>query len=250
MPHNPIRIELVCTFCGKPYVVTKRAHAKSKFCSSRCFGADRSSKCRTRIICILCGRQVSVRTSAAIAGRLFCSNKCRLQRTDLPSLEDRLCLGSQKDPSSGCIIWTGSKDTDGYGQIGLGDGPDRNRKTHRVVYAMAYGEFDQSLHVLHTCDHPSCIRPSHLFLGTHADNMADMAQKGRASKQGKISLAATIPASTKKQIRSLREAGKPVRFIAEACGVSDYAVVMFSGNKTAKHRATPDGASSVVLTDF
>jgi len=39
--------------------------------------------------------------------------------------------------------------------------------------------FEQSIHVMHLCDNPSCYRYDHLRLGTHADNMADMKAKGR-----------------------------------------------------------------------
>jgi hypothetical protein len=37
--------------------------------------------------------------------------------------------------------------------------------------------------VLHRCDVRLCVRFSHLFLGTHQDNMSDMAAKGRGGKK-------------------------------------------------------------------
>ena len=81
------------------------------------------------------------------------------------------------DPHSECWVWIGYRDAFGYGQIGIG-----GRKlefTHRLAWQLANGPIPAGLLVLHTCDNPPCVRPSHLFLGTHADNTADMMAKGR-----------------------------------------------------------------------
>jgi hypothetical protein len=81
-----------------------------------------------------------------------------------------------------CWMWTRSRDDrgygDGYGYFGV---KRKVRKAHRVAWVLTCGPIpDDTPHVLHHCDHPSCCNPSHLFLGTHAQNMADMAAKGRS----------------------------------------------------------------------
>lgn len=53
---------------------------------------------------------------------------------------------------------------------------------HRVAWQLANGEIPDGLCVLHKCDNPKCCNPSHLFLGTHADNAHDRDNK----KRGKV----------------------------------------------------------------
>jgi hypothetical protein len=79
----------------------------------------------------------------------------------------------------GCLVWTGSKDSTGYGRLMAAFAPGV-RFAHRMSWLLSRGEFDHKLRVLHRCDNPSCVRPEHLFLGTQADNVADMCAKGRA----------------------------------------------------------------------
>ena len=75
-----------------------------------------------------------------------------------------------------CWLWTMSLTSHGYGQTWTGERAD---KAHRIAYRFAYGEIPQGLHVCHHCDHPACVRPDHLFLGTPKDNAHDMVRKGR-----------------------------------------------------------------------
>jgi hypothetical protein len=81
-----------------------------------------------------------------------------------------------KEPGDGCWLWKGSTRHFGYGCFGW---QGRIRATHRISYELEHGPIADGLNVLHRCDTPQCVRPSHPFLGTIADNVHDMRQKGR-----------------------------------------------------------------------
>lgn len=79
-----------------------------------------------------------------------------------------------------CWEWIGGrrkKKYDGYGVFSKNNYPHR---AHRIAWMLKHGQIPNGLWVLHKCDNPCCVRPSHLFLGTHQDNMDDMARKGRS----------------------------------------------------------------------
>lgn len=80
--------------------------------------------------------------------------------------------------ASGCWIWTGSTNEKGYGQISVSQ--SKPKFVHRVAWTIARGLIPPGICVLHHCDVPACCNPDHLFLGTRADNNADMRAKGRA----------------------------------------------------------------------
>lgn len=90
--------------------------------------------------------------------------------------QDCIRFWSHVDKSGECWVWTARKTTKGYGHFSYGG---KNRRAHRFAWLITKGHIPNGLFVCHHCDNPSCVRPSHLFLGTHTDNMRDCAKKGR-----------------------------------------------------------------------
>lgn len=77
-----------------------------------------------------------------------------------------------------CWVWLRATDKRGYGRFVI----DKVFYfAHRYSWTIEHGPIEQELCVLHKCDNPSCVRPSHLMLGTNKDNSQDMMMKGRWS---------------------------------------------------------------------
>jgi len=112
-----------------------------------------------------------------------------LHRTDSPyyGIERELIydLITGKVEKKDAWLWTASRDPDGYGHFSRFGRREPNEKAHKVAYIINSGEeIPNGLHVLHKCDNPPCVRPSHLWLGTHMENMQDMIKKGRDNYRG------------------------------------------------------------------
>ena len=80
--------------------------------------------------------------------------------------------------ANGCIEWTGYTSPTGYGTISV---KGKMIPTHRLVWELAGVTIPDGMKSLHRCDNPPCCNIDHLFLGTQADNVADMLAKGRWS---------------------------------------------------------------------
>lgn len=147
------------------------------------------------------------------------------------SPEERFWLQVTKPGGpSDCWLWLGPRSQSGrYGLIVI-DG--RNVRAHRFALSMQLGRpIAPGLASLHTCDVTLCVRndeQSHLFEGTHQNNMDDMRAKGRdhhpgagiSQVRGERSPAAKLTESDVREIRCLLAEGHTLRSLAARFGVS------------------------------
>lgn len=137
----------------------------------------------------------------------------------MPTLRERFEAKFYITP--GCWIWTACRNKPGYGMIFAGCKGDPAKLAHRVSYELYEGAIPDGLMVLHRCDNPSCVNPSHLFLGTNDDNMKDMAAKGRASRMlGNKNPKTKIKEEDLILIKQAYKLGIHPRTLAEAFGVA------------------------------
>ncbi len=110
-----------------------------------------------------------------------------------------------------CWLWCNGRNSTGYGVFRW---HGKVRLAHRLAWELAYGPIPAGMLVRHRCDNPLCCRPSHLELGWHADNMADMAIRGR----GRCGVL------TPEQVAAIRASSEKAAVLAEVFGVTATAV--------------------------
>lgn len=155
---------------------------------------------------------------------------------DIPELINRFWSKVDKRLPDECWPWNGALSSTGYGAITISG---VKFKSHRVAFSILNGPIPSGLCVCHHCDNPPCVNPKHLFIGTIADNNADMCAKGR-NNYGNLSFgeahgSAKLTETDVVEIRRQHEAGETNRKIAEEFSVSDVCVSYAARRKTWKH---------------
>lgn len=129
---------------------------------------------------------------------------------------------SKTKPSGECVVWTGARNSEGYGYF-KADGKDW--RSTRWIFLHDHGYLPPV--VMHTCDNPQCVNLRHLIPGTQAENMLDKMAKGRWRGGRKPS---KLTSGQVAEIRS-RATQVPQKVLAEAYGVHPSHISRIVNNK-------------------
>lgn len=147
--------------------------------------------------CRVCGKP-------AVSSQVrFCSDACRFW-----------AKVERKGPDD-CWEWVAkARGAFGYGAFRY---QGRTTLSHRVAFRLEHGDPPRGAYVLHRCDNPACVNPAHLYLGDHAQNMADMKNRNRAGMKGRRHSPEVVA-----RIVAARAANPPVRSDAGKAAMSAY----------------------------
>lgn len=133
------------------------------------------------------------------------------------SVAERLDFYSMPEPNSGCQLWLGTT-CSGYGRVTI-FGPHREG-AHIAAWELANRRrVPKGMCVCHHCDVRCCINPAHLFLGTKADNNADMDRKGRRKNRASLGSANGRAKLTDADVRAIRGDSRNPKVIGPEYGV-------------------------------
>lgn len=123
----------------------------------------------------------------------------------------------------GCWVWPRMKTTKGYGALSI---KGRMVRAHRYAFSLAHGPIPDGKLVCHSCDNRPCCNPSHLWLGTVAENNADARQKGRvkgppgSDLRGQKHPLSKLSDIERDHLRNDQRNGMSYRAIAKKFGIS------------------------------
>lgn len=143
---------------------------------------------------------------------------------------------SQTPTETGCLLWMGYSHsaTPNYAR-GFFSVNGKPQMAHRVAYQLAKGDIPDGLCVRHTCDVSLCVNPDHLILGTHADNMRDMKDRGRGRGGGPAGEKHGCAKLTEEQVRQIGTSHKTRNQLAAEFGVSPSTIKAIRNGRLWKH---------------
>lgn len=132
-----------------------------------------------------------------------------------------------------CWNWLAATFTNGYGAFGVTSG--KMKTAHRVSYELVHGKIPEGMVVMHTCDNPLCVNPSHLVVGTYQDNTNDMVSKSRQAKGEKHGRAKLTENDVLRIYDMVREGGLSQEYIAGLFNISRMLVSCIKHKQLWKH---------------
>lgn len=184
-------------------------------------------------------RKATLRFCATVAhrdGGVFVRSATVMQRKQRTVIEAVESFWSSvgRGADSECWNWKLSTNGVGYGMFFLSG---RRHLCHRISWTLFNGAIPAGMCVLHKCDNPNCVNPSHLFLGTQGDNMRDCIAKGRrvtVAPTGEKCHLAKLTDADVVRIRSIYRRGKATS-IAATYGVTKCTINKIIRRNTWKH---------------
>ena len=148
------------------------------------------------------------------------------------SFSKRLWAKIDKRGLSECWLFTGKARSRAYGLVGRGGGAGMTL-AHRAVWEEIHGPVPKGRVIMHTCDVPLCCNPGHLRLGSQAENLRDMDEKGRrVSSHGEEHVCARL---TEESVRDIRASAESTRKLGARYGVSSRTISDIKRRETWRH---------------
>ncbi len=155
----------------------------------------------------------------------------RWNQTDIERFDCKVTAPDER----GCWNWTSTKTKKGYGTFWIAGA---RLYAHRVRWVREHGQIPSGLCILHKCDNPSCVNPSHMQTGTKAENNADMWAKGRARPgvhRGEAHGMSRLSGSQVCEIRELRDSGASALALSVRFSVSISQITRIVSRKSWAH---------------
>jgi hypothetical protein len=139
-----------------------------------------------------------------------------------------------------CWPWTADTSSGGYGffHVSKVKGKKTRMVASRAAWIITHGAIADDAVVCHSCDNPICVNPSHLFVGTKADNSSDMAAKGR-SVSGERSPMAKLTWADVNAIRSAYSGGANLGELSRRYGCTRQTLREIVNGRTWRHYTVP-----------
>jgi HNH endonuclease len=130
---------------------------------------------------------------------------------------------------TGCWIWTGSFGAGGYGVFSL---RNLDQRAHRASYMIFKGPIPKGLHILHSCDTPACVNPTHLRAGTVKENMVEREARGRRDVRGEQIGTSKL---TREQVVEIKKSDIGLKALSEKYGVEAQSIWRIRTGKSWAH---------------